>query len=70
MGWWTDGEGARGFFSDDQNIPSGWVRAADPNVVPIQPDPLDHDGNGKKGGSKAGAEATARKPAKAKARKR
>lgn len=26
MGWWTDGEGARGFFSDDQCIPDGWTR--------------------------------------------
>lgn len=32
-------------------------------------DPLDHDNNGKKGGSKAGEEATARKGAKKKAAK-
>lgn len=58
MGWWADKEGNRGFFSDDVNIPFGWERTADPNVVP---DPLDHDGDGAKGGSLPGKRATARK---------
>lgn len=64
MGWWTDGEGARGFFSDDLNIPSGWVRTGDPNEAPAPADPLDHDGDGKKGGSPKGEKATARKKPK------
>jgi hypothetical protein len=43
------------------------VEVGDPKVTSNAPsgdapaDPLDHDGDGKKGGSKAGADATARK---------
>jgi hypothetical protein len=58
MGWWTDGEGARGFFSDDLNVPVGWTAIPAPDALP---DPLDHDGDGRKGGSLSGKRATARK---------
>lgn len=61
MGWWTDGEGARAHFSDDVNVPAGWTPTGDPTVAPVKADPLDHDGNGKKGGSEKGEKATARK---------
>lgn len=44
MGWWTDGEGAKGFFSDDLCIPEGWTRlnvetSEETVVVPAEPEP-------------------------------
>lgn len=51
MGWWTDGEGAKGFFSDDTNVPADWKPMKAPDEAREAADPLDHDGNGAKGGS-------------------
>jgi hypothetical protein len=37
MGWWTDGEGARGYFSDDQCVPQGWAPVPAPDELPSEP---------------------------------
>jgi hypothetical protein len=64
--WWKPEEEAPPvLFRDEAEVPEGWIFVPGSydwqRGVWVDPDPLDHDGDGKKGGSPAGKNATARK---------
>lgn len=48
-----DGDEAA-IFSSAEDVPDGWTSGAEKLIAEIEPepDPLDHDGDGRKGGSK------------------
>ncbi len=54
--WWKPAEDAPPvLFRDEAEVPKDWLRVPGRYDFPtgqwINPDPLDHDGDGKKGGS-------------------